>query len=354
MDTAKEGGKRAVSEAAAEPGGAPEAPEPGRARERQTTVVALFADTIDAEAALRALERGMGSPAQVSLLLRTREVDPADAADRPGAVARSLVAAALETVGAWLLGLASLIVPERGTYLVAGPLGAALRGEETGGAEQTRAVGLVPALAAFGFVEEEAIYLEHRLEADYVLLALTSGDPGETLAARRLFADNDAIHISQGTTESGLAASATSTLSAVLRAAVGTEGEADAPVVFRTLCGQDPVPSACGTAIVDRFGDEAGTIADLLTDAPVGRSDAPIRYLVVAFGGLLGLGRQHVALPVDLADLSVRPVHLAIERKVLHHAPRFTAEAPLSRREELAIRAYFGVEPYWIEGSGDP
>jgi hypothetical protein len=315
------------------------------------TVVALFADSIDAEAALRALERGAGSPAQISLLVRTRAVDPTDAADRPGAVARSLVAAALETVGASLLGLASLVLPERGTYLVAGPLGAALRGEEASGSSQSRPVGLVPALAAFGFAEEEAIYLEHRLEADYVLLALTSADPRETLAARRLFARHDAIHISQGTTESGLAASATSTLSAVLRAAIGAEGEAAASVVFQSLCGQEPSPSECGAAVVDRFGDEAGTIVDLLTDAPAGTSDAPVRYLVVAFGGLLGLGRQHVALPADLADLSARPIHLAIERKVLHHAPRFAAEVPLSRRDELIVQAYFGVEPYWVASS---
>jgi hypothetical protein len=321
-----------------------------RGRQRQITIVALFEDTLDVEAALRSLERGPGSPAQVSLVIRTREVDPADAADRPGAVARSLVAVALETVGAWLLGLASLIVPDRGAYLVAGPIGAALRGAASDDRRPpSHGFGLVPVLAAFGFAEDETIYLEHRLEAGYVLLALTSDAASDALAARQLFADHDAIHISQGTTESGLAASATSTLSAVLRAAVGSEGEAEAePVEFRRLCGQADSLTACGAPIVDRFGEVAGTIEDLLTDAPDEAGEPPIRYLVVAFGGLLGLGRQRVALPAELAELTADPIHLAIERKVLQHAARLAAEPAITRRDELAIRAYYGLAPYWV------
>jgi hypothetical protein len=338
------------------------------------TAVALFEDVIDAELALRALERGPSTPDQVSLLVRARDVDPGDAADHPGAVARSLMATTLETVGGWLLGLASPVLPQRGTYLVAGPLGAALTG--AGGAppadaptrmaplsdpDDPTSVGIVEVLTGFGFTVDEAIYLEHRLAAGAVLLGVTATDPGLLADVRQLFADHDAVHISQGATSDPLATSATDALAAVLRAAGSVATATVIATPLRRLCEQSPAATAaeaiadvCGAAVIDRFGDDAGSLDDvLLADEGDQDGQRPPRYVVVGFGGLLGLGRQHVVVPVDLVDLSTQPVHVAIEREILHHAPRFAGNATLTRRDELAICAYFGVTPYWTEARGE-
>src|SRR5688500_16756439 len=92
-----------------------------------TTALALFEAAIDAERALTALRKANQPADQVSLLIRNRN-DEGDAADGPVDVARDIVAVARGAVANWLTGLAELIVPERGRYVVAGPMGAALTG----------------------------------------------------------------------------------------------------------------------------------------------------------------------------------------------------------------------------------
>ncbi|HKG26032.1 MAG TPA: hypothetical protein VKB09_10320, partial [Thermomicrobiales bacterium] len=95
------------------------------------TVLGLFDDHIDAEQTLVALRRDDRPAEQVSVLVRDRAADAGAGPERHGEVARAVVANALNAVSGWLLGLAALIVPESGTYLVAGPIGAVLTGGGT-------------------------------------------------------------------------------------------------------------------------------------------------------------------------------------------------------------------------------
>src|SRR5581483_5890036 len=146
----------------------------------QYTVAALFDDTMDAEHALAAL-RNEEATERVSLIVRSAAGDER----QPVELARTLVANALDAVGAWLSGLAQLVVPDRGEYLVAGPLGAALvaAGAPTtgaAGAERVSRGGSSPqpdlvrgVLTSFGFGGDEATYLERRLEAGAALIAVT-------------------------------------------------------------------------------------------------------------------------------------------------------------------------------------
>src|SRR5262249_9166055 len=131
--------------------------------------------------------------------------------------ARAVVANALSAVSGWLLGLASLIVPDDGTYLVAGPIGAALARVRTfeehtrqrageGGEDdhpQPRELGsggLGHTLTEFGFRSDEASYLQSRLAAGSALIAVTTSDSQQLQATRRLFADYSAVHIGQAQT----------------------------------------------------------------------------------------------------------------------------------------------------------
>src|ERR671910_3232998 len=87
------------------------------------TLVAIFDDTIDAEHVLTALRRSEHPADQISVVLR--EEGSGDSASRP-ILARAIASSALETVSGWLQGLASLILPDGASYLVAGPIGAGL------------------------------------------------------------------------------------------------------------------------------------------------------------------------------------------------------------------------------------
>src|SRR6478609_3062644 len=139
------------------------------------TVAGLFEDTIDAQRALGALRKVGYQPDQISFIVRDESAESGEDDAGPGAVARAVIASALETVGSWLQGLAELIVPNRGAFLVSGPLGAAvttaqvreLPAETTLQEEQM----LREAFIRFGFADEEAGYLERRLVAGNMLIA---------------------------------------------------------------------------------------------------------------------------------------------------------------------------------------
>lgn len=332
------------------------------------TVVALFEDTIDAERALVALRKADHAADRVSLLVRQGATDEEGGADRAGAVARALVATALDAVGGWLQGLASLIVPERGTFLVAGPIGAALAGKGDGAdtsyvaasATDIESGGLIRTLGDFGFAIEEATYLEHRLAAGVALVAFSARDESSAVTARRLFADNDAVYIGTAQTAAGLLAEADALLQAAPEALRGGDVVvADAVAPLRRIGEQGGSPEAAALRhrpVVDGADEEFGRVEDVLVenvdpDGPDGPEPEReiVRYLVVGFGGVLGLGRRHVAVPISLVDLATIPLRVHADKKRLQGAPAFDEDIPFSRREESVVYAYFGAAPYWQE-----
>lgn len=334
------------------------------------TVVGLFDDAIDAEHTLVALRRADRPAEQVSVLVRDRAADAGSGPERHGEVARAVVANALSAVSGWLLGLASLIVPDNGTYLVAGPIGAALAGvrtfeehtrQRTGEGDEEEQPeprelgigGLGHTLTEFGFRPDEATYLQSRLAAGSALIAVTSSDPHQLQATRRLFADYSAVHIGQAQTGEIVLQEAEELLAAAPEEAnSGDVVVADAVAPLHRLCSGGHHDSlglrVCGASVVDSVGEETGDLEDLLADAPA--SEEPrIRYAVVGFGGLLGLGRRRTAVPADQIDLRSDPVRLSITKDVLRRAPAYDPDIPFSRREEMAVNAYFGTTPYWLK-----
>lgn len=344
----------------------------------RSTVVGLFDDNIDAEHAMMALRKADRRPEQVSLIVRDRATEREGEADRHGAITRALAGTDLDGVGDWLHGLASLIVPQHGAFLVAGPLGAALasvsaspdeagsqRGSVAGSnAQVTRipdTVGLAHALVAFGLSEDEAIYLEHRLEAGSTLIAVTAPNARQAQATRHLFAEHQAVHIGTAETDERVMEEIEPLLDGTPETAEsGNVVVADAVAPLVHLCRGDAHRTSrpilieqCGVEVVDRDGAEVGIVDDILTDAhPLTPGRNPeIRYVVIAFGGLLGIGRHHVAIPAEMIDLSQRPARVAVDREILHHGPDYDADSPLSRVEERAICGYFGCAPYWAATS---
>jgi hypothetical protein len=338
----------------------------------RNTVLGLFDDTIDAEHALVALRRAENPAEQVSVLVRDRATDAAGGPERQGEVARAVVANALNAVSGWLLGLAALVVPENGTYLVAGPIGAALAGVRTieehqrqrardEGVEEPKPLGdlridgLKHMLTEFGFRPDEAAYLQNRLAAGSALIAVTTSNADQLQATRRLFADHSAVHIGQAQTRELIVTEAEGLLSVEPEAAVsGDVVVADAVAPLLRLCNANVFgitpPATCGAHVIDANGEEVGEIEDILATGTSGDAGpAPIpRYIVIGFGGLLGILRHRSAVPADHVDLSVTPVRLTVSKEIVRRAPSYDSDVPFSRREEMAINAYFGTTPYWL------
>src|SRR3712207_5286060 len=73
-----------------------------------------------------------------------------------------------------------------------------------------------------------------------------------------------------------------------------------------------PEEDVRGRNVVDRSGEELGTVDDLLVDA----AEHKVRFLQVASGGVLGLGAQKVMIPVDaISRITDEAVHVDLERE---------------------------------------
>lgn len=332
-------------------------------RDSRQTIVGLFDDHIDAEQALLALRKAIGNPEQVSLIVRDRAAEEQGIQEHRGDVARVLVATALDAVGGWLQGLASLIVPRRGTFLVAGPIGAALTelpasrlatiDSELDVRDDGDPLRLNLAIQEFGFTPDEAYYIERRLEAGVALIAVTTPDEGSVRNARRLFAENSAVHIGRAYTDDQLAADL---IAVTARSTRNTSGStvvvADSVAPLRHLCGHDKNgtdPAPCGAPVLANDGQEIGSVDDVLIDesGTPGNDQPTVRYVVVSFGGVFGLGRHHVPVPAPLVDLASNQPRLSLDRATLEGAPSLNAGQPFSRHEEEAICHYFDVPCYW-------
>ncbi|CAA9563105.1 MAG: hypothetical protein AVDCRST_MAG59-2758 [uncultured Thermomicrobiales bacterium] len=328
-------------------------PERGEDRTRPHTVAAVFEDSIDGGLALGAIRKAGREPGDVSIVVAI-----GDEAVAAAGVARAVAEADLDDLGGWLQGLATVVVPERGSYLVAGPLGAVVAGiGSPDGAPGVRSFQSV--LAGFGFSEDEAGYLDKRLAAGAPLVAVSTRTGDSPASVRRLLAAQDAVFIATVETTESRLDTAQELLDAPPEAAVGGGVEVSDAVGnlrhVKTDGGPAPISALLGQTVVDREGLEVGEIDDALVEVydPDGRSGPMpevqvVRYVVVGHGGIFGVRRRRVAVPVGLADLQAIPVALTVRRDLLQSAPQLTDE-PFSRHDEQAISEHFGIRAYWLD-----
>ncbi len=341
------------------------------------TIIALFDDIIDAEHALTSLRKSDQPSEGISVILRERVLDPDPTVQYQTVLSRVIASSALDAVGSWLQGLASLILPDRASYLVAGPIGAVLAtikdarpasidGNDalTGSDDSSRQ--LSRALSAFGFSQDESHYLEERVVAGSPLIAVTSARADKLRAAHKTFAAFDAVHVGLARTESSIHQTATRLL------VTGPDGGgsvviADAIAPLRRLTSdggwRNHSIDLRGRQAISREGEGIGTIVDVLFEnrlmpdgeatsrSAADRRSVIIRYVLVSFGGVLGVGKSRVAVPAMLADTTGWQVRIDTTREELRAAPRFDSLAPLSRQDEVTICSYFDVPLYWLDPS---
>jgi sporulation protein YlmC with PRC-barrel domain len=81
-----------------------------------------------------------------------------------------------------------------------------------------------------------------------------------------------------------------------------------------------------GTAVYNRQGERLGRISRFMVDKRSGQ----VRYAVLSFGGLLGMGNDHYPLPWSMLayDTAQGGYVVDLDRRVLENAPRYAGDDP--------------------------
>ena len=104
-----------------------------------------------------------------------------------------------------------------------------------------------------------------------------------------------------------------------------------------------------GEKVINKDGEHLGKIEDLMIDLENRR----VVYAILSFGGFLGIGDKHFAIPLEA--LSYRPNErdftIDVSKDVLEKAEGFDKDNIPSNREALAsIYTHYGYKPYWQTG----
>jgi sporulation protein YlmC with PRC-barrel domain len=92
-----------------------------------------------------------------------------------------------------------------------------------------------------------------------------------------------------------------------------------------------------------------GKVDDLIVDESTGR----VRFLKVGDGGILGIGRTHRLVPVDVVKgVSGDFVFLDVSRMQFENAPTWRPLADPTYVND--VLQYYGTQPFWKSGYQQP
>ena len=108
-----------------------------------------------------------------------------------------------------------------------------------------------------------------------------------------------------------------------------------------------------GEKVVSPAGEQLGNIKDFMIDL----DDGHISYVVLSFGGFLGLGDKLFAIPWEalMLDTEAQAFILDVDKDTLKNAPGFDKDHwPNASDYEagwlMDIYEYYGYSPYWMPG----
>ena len=108
----------------------------------------------------------------------------------------------------------------------------------------------------------------------------------------------------------------------------------------------DPNEDVRGRKVIDRFGEELGTVDDLMIDD----REQKVRFLRVASGGFLGIGESHFMLPVEaITSITDDEVRVDQTRERIAGAPRYDPDLA-DAGYWGGLYGYYGYPPYWAPG----
>lgn len=105
-----------------------------------------------------------------------------------------------------------------------------------------------------------------------------------------------------------------------------------------------------GKEVVDRNGDEVGTVDDLVIDP----DELKVRFLQVGSGGFLGLGEKKQLIPVDAVVKIDEQVHIAQHRGHVASAPVYDPSLVPQAEYYEELYGYYGYPPFWASGYAYP
>jgi sporulation protein YlmC with PRC-barrel domain len=104
-----------------------------------------------------------------------------------------------------------------------------------------------------------------------------------------------------------------------------------------------------GSKVIDRHGQEIGTVSALFVDD----AERKLRMLEISAGGFLGLGARHLLLPVDaITAVGKHEVYVDRAREHVVRSPAYDPsliERPAYEHWE-PYYGYYGLLPYWTDG----
>lgn len=103
-----------------------------------------------------------------------------------------------------------------------------------------------------------------------------------------------------------------------------------------------------GDKVVNREGEDLGTIEDIMIDVQRGR----VAYAVMSCGGLLGLGDKLFAIPWSALTLDAERHRFMLDadRERFDKAPGFDKDHWPSMADDswaTQVHDFYGVRPYW-------
>ncbi|GAA1343744.1 PRC-barrel domain-containing protein [Arthrobacter roseus] len=106
-----------------------------------------------------------------------------------------------------------------------------------------------------------------------------------------------------------------------------------------------------GRHVRDKDGEDLGKVEDLLIDS----GEDKVRFLLVASGGFLGLGKEKSFIPVDaITGITEDEVRLDQTRDRVSGAPPYDPELVDQRPYHEDVYGYYGYTPYWGAGYAYP
>ena len=110
---------------------------------------------------------------------------------------------------------------------------------------------------------------------------------------------------------------------------------------------KDPGEDIRGRKVLDKDGEDVGSIDDLMIDD----RDSKVRFLVVASGGFLGMGQTKFLIPVDaVTKVADDAVHIDQTREHVAGGPSYAPELATDRDHLSGLCGYYGCQPYWAAG----
>ncbi|NJN27037.1 MAG: PRC-barrel domain containing protein [Cyclobacteriaceae bacterium] len=103
-----------------------------------------------------------------------------------------------------------------------------------------------------------------------------------------------------------------------------------------------------GTSVVNNQGENLGNIKELMIDTNSGQ----ISYVVLSFGGFLGLGDKYFAMPWEAftIDTDKEEFILNVSKEKLEDAPGFDKDAWPTNADHTYLNSvyeHYGYAPYW-------